>query len=112
MAKLRVCLDCHELTAGTRCETHQQATQERVREHRRYDMDPRDGRQAWRRYSERYRAEHPYCAIKAEGCTLLTDLVDHIQPVRSHPHLFDDPSNHRPACQSCNQWAAQHVSTT
>lgn len=107
MGKLSVCLDCHVLTEGTRCPAHQQARQQQVASFRRWDMDKRYGTRQWKAYSTSYRSQHPDCAIKAEGCTLVTDVVDHILPVRTHPHLFWEASNHRPACQTCNQWAAR-----
>lgn len=103
MGQLRVCADCHELTDQTRCEAHRTAQRARTK----YDEDPRYGRKPWKVYRDRFKDAHPFCAIKGPGCTLVTDVVDHILPVRTHPHLFDDPSNHRPACQWCNQWVAR-----
>ena len=106
---LRYCLTpgCAQKTSQARCEAHQASNRAVVRQ----GEDLRYRTQQWTDYSKQFRAEHPMCAIQASYCTLITDVVDHILPVRTHPHLFWEVGNHRPACQSCNQWAARQSRT-
>jgi 5-methylcytosine-specific restriction endonuclease McrA len=34
-------------------------------------------------------------------------VTDHIQPVKTHPELFWEPSNHRSLCHACNRRSAE-----
>jgi 5-methylcytosine-specific restriction endonuclease McrA len=58
----------------------------------------------WKRYSERYRREHPYCvACLAQGIYSPACLVDHIVPFHQSDgsideHLRRDPANHQSLC--------------
>ena len=108
MSKLRVCLDCHELTEDERCGTHKA----KARATARFSEDPRYRTQRWTDYSKAFRTRHPLCALHLEGCTLVAEVVDHIHPVKTHPHLFWEPTNHRPACQHCNQRVALQARAT
>jgi 5-methylcytosine-specific restriction protein A len=58
----------------------------------------------WVAFSKRYRAEHPMCVNATTGlagCTLVTDLVDHV-----HPHRGDEQAFWRgpfqPMCRVCH----------
>jgi 5-methylcytosine-specific restriction protein A len=61
-----------------------------TREQRGYDSD-------WRRVRDAFAKAHPMCCV--EGCTRRTEEVDHIESVRTHPHLRLDPANLRPMCR-------------
>lgn len=103
MAWMNVCLDCWRLTSGTRCDEHQQATR---RVHRRFQTGATAYNSArWIRLRNRFRTEHPYCVNAAKGdprCTLLTDIVDHIEPHRGDEALMFDESNLAGMCWSCH----------
>jgi HAMP domain-containing protein len=66
---------------------------------RRWTKDARYGTQRWRDYSLRRLAEHPFCV----DCGRLADVTDHVLPVRTHPDLFFEESNHASRCFGCNQ---------
>jgi 5-methylcytosine-specific restriction enzyme A len=70
---------------------------------RRLTMDKRYGTQRWRRYSQERIAQHPFCV----DCRQLAEVTDHVLPVRTHPHLFWEPSNHASRCQACNKVKAK-----
>jgi 5-methylcytosine-specific restriction endonuclease McrA len=100
----RVCAfhGCHVLVERGYCAQHQ-----RPRLETRHPTDPRYGLQAWRRYTEQRKAEHPFCvrcgalaAGKENGRA--RGVTDHIIPVSERPDLFDDPTNHRTLCTRCN----------
>jgi len=58
----------------------------------------------WRRYSEGYRKQHPWCRpCSRENRRSKAQLVDHIRPVAGadDPHFWD-PVNHQPICRSCH----------
>lgn len=52
----------------------------------------------WRVYSKAYVETHPYCSYCGEPTT----CVDHVIAPRGDQELFWDPTNHTPACSSCN----------
>ena len=56
----------------------------------------------WQRYRLQFIADHPLCAIRGDGCTLATEIVDHITPHRGDRELFCNPDNHQPACKHCH----------
>jgi 5-methylcytosine-specific restriction endonuclease McrA len=57
---------------------------------------------AWRTLRAQVIAEEPLCRIRGEGCTRISDSVDHILPLSTHPHLRMVRANLRGSCQHCN----------
>jgi 5-methylcytosine-specific restriction endonuclease McrA len=55
---------------------------------------------AWRRLRAAFLAANPTCA--AEGCGKPSTDVDHVQSVRSAPHMRLDPNNLRAFCHACH----------
>jgi 5-methylcytosine-specific restriction protein A len=57
----------------------------------------------WQQYSKRYIRAHPLCVLHLDGCTELTECVDHIDPPDGPGDpSFWDPRNHQPGCIHCN----------
>jgi 5-methylcytosine-specific restriction protein A len=57
----------------------------------------------WRRYRSVFLKENPLCIeCKQAGKLTPSTIVGHIKPVRTHPDLFWEKSNHKPLCTSCN----------
>jgi 5-methylcytosine-specific restriction protein A len=58
-----------------------------------YDM-------TWRRYSELYRLENPWCVeCLKQGRTMRAEVVDHVIPHRGDRDLFWDTGNHQGLCK-------------
>lgn len=56
----------------------------------------------WRAYRLTFLANNPFCAMIAEGCTLVATVVDHIKPHRGDRGLFWDTENHQALCSHCH----------
>jgi len=57
----------------------------------------------WRRYRAKFLRENPLCSECGKaGKIMPATIVGHIKPVRTHPDLFWDRTNHTPLCRSCN----------
>lgn len=81
-----------------RCPDH-----ERQREQRRGTAHERGYDAQWRKYRERYLAEHPLCVPhQANGEVVPATVVDHIIPHKGDPKLLWDPNNHRASCAPCH----------
>ena len=65
-------------------------------------MAKRPATYAWRMLRLAVLNEEPMCRIKLEGCTGVATVVDHMLPVRTHPHLEYERANLQGACASCN----------
>ena len=65
-------------------------------------MAKRAATYAWRKLRAQVLNEEPMCRIKLSGCTGVAKVVDHILPVRTHPHLEYERANLQGACASCN----------
>jgi 5-methylcytosine-specific restriction endonuclease McrA len=58
----------------------------------------------WIAYAKAFLARHVWCAYCAErGIETPATVVDHIKPLRWFKELKMDPTNHKPACKSCNK---------
>ncbi len=65
--------------------------------------DPRRTR-AWRKLRDRVVSEEPLCRLRIPGvCIRVSTTADHIEPVRTHPHLAMVRSNLRGSCEPCNR---------
>lgn len=60
----------------------------------------------WIRLRDKFRSEHSLCAnhnaLDAGGCTLTTDVVDHIEPHRGDEAMFYSAANLQPLCFHCH----------
>jgi 5-methylcytosine-specific restriction protein A len=54
----------------------------------------------WRRCRDLFAQRYPVCCVPR--CGKPTEEVDHIESVRTHPHLRLALSNLRPMCRSCH----------
>jgi 5-methylcytosine-specific restriction protein A len=86
------------------CEKHRKKVQQQVDEHRGSAND-RGYTYRWRKYSLWFlrQPENVMCKLQLDGCTKLSECVDHIDP----PNGADDPrfwdtDNHQGACIHCN----------
>jgi 5-methylcytosine-specific restriction protein A len=64
-----------------------------------YDKD-------WHKLRARILSAKPLCSC---GCGRLAEVIDHIQPIRTHPHLRLAVSNLRPMAKVCHD---QHTART
>jgi 5-methylcytosine-specific restriction protein A len=64
-----------------------------------YDQD-------WAKLRARFLRDHPVCCC---GCGEVATVVDHIQPIRTHPHLRLQWSNLRAMAKVCHD---QHTART
>lgn len=58
----------------------------------------------WKRYSERFRKQHPWCRqCHLAGRRSPAELVDHIRPVTGpEDPMFWPPTNHQSLCRECH----------
>ena len=59
----------------------------------------------WRKYSKKYRKEHPLCECeecKQRVVALPSDVVDHIIPHKGDKTLFWDENNHQAMAKTCH----------
>jgi 5-methylcytosine-specific restriction protein A len=58
---------------------------------------------AWRAYSRRRLALHPWCVrCRPRGLLRLAVVTDHVVPHRGDRALFRDPDNHQSLCKPCH----------
>lgn len=90
---------CPELVRGaSRCPTH-----EKKRDRERGTAHQRGYDARWRKYRERYLAEHPLCvAHLAKGEVVPATVVHHRKPHKGDQALFWDPNNHEASCAPCH----------
>lgn len=102
MAGLHRCVDCPRLTTGTRCLEHARPVRQYQRRFQTGATAYNDA--AWVRAARAFKASHPFCvnAHRLLGCTLVTELVDHIVPHRGDTQLFWDMANWQPMCRHCH----------
>jgi len=62
------------------------------------DVDKRYYSTRWRKFSAAYRKRHPICATP--GCGRLTEVTDHINPVRLGGDFWAGPF--QPLCHRCH----------
>lgn len=63
---------------------------------------------AWKKLRAAHVAEHPLCEdCLLDGIVQPVEEVDHVKPVKTHPHLRLDPSNLRSLCKSHHQLKTQ-----
>jgi len=78
-------------------------TREQARDRARGTFRERGYDTRWDKLSKRWRRLHPLCALcKAQGKTVLGDLVDHIVSVRRAPERVLDESNLQTLCTTCH----------
>lgn len=96
---------CPELTDKRYCEEHEKEHWKRLHKqdnrasasHRGYDAK-------WSRLARMYGAEHPLCEdCLLAGKTVAKDLVDHVKPIATHPHLRLVWDNLRSLCKPCHE---------
>jgi 5-methylcytosine-specific restriction endonuclease McrA len=59
---------------------------------------------AWRKLRDKVVEEEPECRLQYPGiCTGASETADHIDPVKTHPHLAMTRTNLRGACHPCNR---------
>ena len=99
---------CPSLTTDRYCPEHTADKLEARREQdkRRGSASSRGYDWRWQKYSTAFlrRPGNQICRLHIdEGCTLLADCVDHIDPPNgpSDPRFWDK-ANHQPACIHCN----------
>jgi 5-methylcytosine-specific restriction protein A len=110
MAPMRICAHpgCWQAIPGDakrgRCEKH------RLEDQRAYDRTRPAwlvkfyNSTLWRKTREAVKRESPFCAMHlARGEVAIGGFVDHIQPVRTHPHLKLERSNLQNLCLSCHR---------
>ena len=94
---------CSRKVDAGRCAEHRRAV---VADHRRFQGAGATSyqRKAWTDLRDRFRVEHPLCANRGavDGCTLTTDVVDHIEPHRGDEALMYDEANLQPMCFHCH----------
>lgn len=107
---------CPNLTRNKYCEEHQylQAAEDEKRIQYLRSRQTKDNRKSstqrgydskWQRYSKWFLAQpgHQVCALHYEGCTIVAECVDHIDPPKDrHDPKFWDFKNHQPSCIHCN----------
>lgn len=57
---------------------------------------------AWRRLRDQVVAEEPSCWLQLPGCTRISTTADHVVTYGARPDLGMERSNHRGACEPCN----------
>ena len=57
----------------------------------------------WRVLRAQVLKEEPLCQLRLDCCTVLSNTVDHIVPMKFRPDLRYVRANLRGACQPCNQ---------
>lgn len=106
---LRFCghAGCGNLTTGKYCEEHKgdAVLQARAQDERRGSSAERGYNWKWHKYSAAFlrRPENKICKLHLEGCTIVAECVDHIDPPDgpSDPRFWDK-HNHQAACLHCN----------
>ena len=93
---------CPERVQFGRCRLH--ARQQEAHHNRFRAGTTRYDTARWMRLRDAFRAEHPFCinADRDPRCTLLTDVVDHIQPHRGDEAKMFDPHNLQGMCATCH----------
>jgi 5-methylcytosine-specific restriction enzyme A len=104
-ARLRVCLEpgCPVLTRESRCPEHQR--QKRQHERRFQTGQTHYGLKRWLVLRDAFRAAHPFCVnadANVPGCTLVTEVIDHVIPHRGDVALMHDPTNLSHYCWACH----------
>lgn len=91
-------------TRGTLCDVCKKERQTTYRDSpERARLNKFYGSPLWRRLSARIRKERPLCEwCTQQGLTVLTDVVDHINPVRTHWERRFDKTNMQCLCHSCH----------
>ena len=101
---LHVCKqrDCSAVTTDTFCPAHKADARRQVRRFQQGLTAYNSAR--WMRIRNAFRETHPFCVNdgKVEGCTCLTDVVDHVLPHEGQADLMFDESNLQPMCWSCH----------
>jgi 5-methylcytosine-specific restriction endonuclease McrA len=87
----------HPAVLRGRCHLHAPAAQQRRHP---YDHIYADRRWPW--LSRQVRAEEPLCRLKLPGCTVVTEVADHVRPHRGDERLAFDRDNLQGACRACN----------
>jgi 5-methylcytosine-specific restriction protein A len=100
MAGLHRCLDCARLTRGSRCPEHERV--KRTRERRFQTGATSYSSPGWIRLRNQVRMEEPLCTLKYDGCTLVTEEIDHVVPHRGDRALFLSRTNVQGACKRCH----------
>ena len=107
---LRFCLHpgCRTLTDKKYCEAHagEDVARRAEQDKRRGNANQRGYTYRWSKYSKWFLSQpgNQICKLHIdEGCTLVADCVDHIQPVcgRDDPNFFRR-ENHQASCIHCN----------
>jgi len=102
---------CTELISSRYCEKHDKEFQEKQKEKLAYYDKNRGSAQErgydwrWQKYSKRFLKQpgNQICKLHFQGCTLIANCVDHIEPHNgSHDPMFWEPTNHQAACIHCN----------
>jgi 5-methylcytosine-specific restriction enzyme A len=63
----------------------------------------------WRKESTAFLAANPWCVLKGEGCTLISEVTDHTIPHRGDVELFWRRSNWQPLCKHCHDTHKQRI---
>lgn len=102
MPGFNVCVDCHELTEGTRCPAHERAK-------RQVETQFQKGKygRPWRRAVEAWIKEDPdnrvFCVkCREDGKLVAAEETDHIIPHRGDDALFWDRKNWQRLCRPCH----------
>ncbi|MCP3927266.1 MAG: HNH endonuclease [Desulfobacterales bacterium] len=76
----------------------------KVQEKKRYSKDPKVKKwlnsARYKNERKQFLIENPYCC--SEGCTKLSNILDHRIPHKGDYDLFWDKSNWDPKCKSCH----------
>lgn len=89
---------CTALVRGGYCTEHTAPPRERAPDNRPaahlrgYDSD-------WNALRDWFIIEHPFCA----ACGRVGAMVDHVQPIDTHPERRLDPDNLQTLCNSCHR---------
>lgn len=63
----------------------------------------------WQRESRLFLAEHPWCALKGDGCDIVATVVDHIIPHKGDMERFWNRANWQPLCKHCHDAHKQRI---
>ena len=95
---------CRELTNERFCAVHKKKEQQYV-DKLRGTAHERGYTYRWSKYAKWFLKQpgNQICKLRLDnGCTLVANCVDHIQPVGKDDPLFWEGSNHQSSCIHCN----------
>jgi 5-methylcytosine-specific restriction endonuclease McrA len=94
----------HPAVHRGRCHLHAPVADKQFHPH---DWVYRDKR--WRQLSKQVRDAQPFCQLRLPGCSVVTEVADHVRPHRGDPLLAFAPSNVVAACRHCNSVKGQRL---